>query len=28
LKYLLSTKGFKVLTVSHPWRYSIEAMKE
>jgi ubiquinone/menaquinone biosynthesis C-methylase UbiE len=28
LKYLLSAKGFKVLTVSHPWRYSIEAMKE
>ena len=28
LKYLLMAKGFKVLTVSHLWRYSIEAMKE
>jgi ubiquinone/menaquinone biosynthesis C-methylase UbiE len=28
LKHILMAKGFKVLTVSHPWRYTIEAMKE
>lgn len=28
LKDLLMTNGFKVLTVSHPWRYTIEAIKE
>lgn len=28
LKHLLTAKGFKVLTISHPWRFTIEAMKE
>lgn len=28
LKYLLTSKGFSVLTMSHPWRYTIEAMKK
>lgn len=28
LQALLVAKGFKVLTISHPWRYTIEAMKE
>jgi ubiquinone/menaquinone biosynthesis C-methylase UbiE len=28
LKNLLIAKGFKVLTISHPWRYTIEALKE
>ncbi len=28
LKTLLMAKGFKVLTISHPWRYTIEAIKE
>ena len=27
LKILLMAKGFKVLTISHPWRYTIEAEK-
>lgn len=27
LKNLLMAKGFKVLTISHPWRYTIEAEK-
>ena len=28
LKTLLMAKGFKVLTISHPWRYTIEAIKD
>jgi ubiquinone/menaquinone biosynthesis C-methylase UbiE len=27
LKQLLTAKGFHVLTISHPWRYTIEALK-
>jgi len=28
LQTLLMAKGFTVLTINHPWRYTIEAMKE
>ena len=28
LKILLMVKGFKVLTISHQWRYTIKAVKE
>jgi ubiquinone/menaquinone biosynthesis C-methylase UbiE len=28
LKYLLMAKGFKVLTIDHPWRYTIEAQSD